>query len=161
ADPESEARIGVLGNPDIRPERTVQYQFGFKQAVTPWLGVDVSAFYKDIRDLLGVAFVSTYNGAEYTRFTNVDFGNVIAYTPAIAAGFAGGLETNSGRKPSAVLLDLRGERPVRLARLDATLFGRVFNAFDSKFWNGFVFGTSGSPYYSRYPAKDLVTLANP
>ena len=76
-------------------------------------------------------------------------------------GFGFGLETNSGRKPSAVLLDLRGERPVRLARLDATLFGRVFNAFDSKFWNGFVFGTSGSPYYSRYPAKDLVTLANP
>lgn len=71
---------GVLGNPDIRPEQTVQYQFGYKQAVTPWLGVDLNMFYKDIRDLLGVEFISTYNDAEYARLTNVDFGNVTGFT---------------------------------------------------------------------------------
>ena len=41
------------------------------------LGVDVTMFYKDIRDLLGVEFISTYNDAEYARLTNVDFGNVL------------------------------------------------------------------------------------
>src|SRR5262249_5836075 len=71
---------GVLGNPDIRPERTVQYQMGFKQAINPKLGLDLNAFYKDIRDLLGVEFISTYNDAEYPRMTNVDFGNVIGIT---------------------------------------------------------------------------------
>ena len=40
-------------------------------------------FYKDIRDLLGVEFISTYNGAEYARLTNVDFGNVIGFTLAL------------------------------------------------------------------------------
>src|SRR5262245_14745478 len=83
ADPESEAKVGVIGNPDVKPERTVQYQFGFKQAVTEWLGLDVSAFYKDIRSLLGVEFIETYNGAEYARLTNVDFGNVIGLTIAL------------------------------------------------------------------------------
>ena len=74
---------GVLGNPDVKPERTVQYQFGYKQAVNAWLGVDVSVFYKDIRDLLGVEFIDTYNGAEYARLTNVDFGNVTGFTVAL------------------------------------------------------------------------------
>jgi outer membrane receptor protein involved in Fe transport len=236
---------GVLGNPDVKPERTVQYQFGFKQAVTDWLGLDASVFYKDIRDLLGVEFVSTYNGAEYARLTNVDFGNVIGvtvaldqrqlgrlsstmdytwefaqgnssdpretatrasagedprprvaplnwdqrhtfnltanviwpggfsssavlrvasgqpYTPAISAGFSSGLEANSGRKPAAVLLDLRAERPIRLQALHVTAFARVFNVFDTRFFNGFVFNSSGSPYYSRSSAADLVTLSDP
>ena len=73
---------GVLGNPDIEPERTTQYEFGYKHAVTDFLGFDLSIFYKDIRDLLGVEFVSTYAAAEYARLTNVDFGNVIGFTVA-------------------------------------------------------------------------------
>ena len=71
---------GVMGNPDLNPERTVQYEFGYKSAVTEFLGLDISVFYKDIRDLLGVAFISTYTSAEYARFTNVDFGGVTGTT---------------------------------------------------------------------------------
>ncbi len=71
---------GVLGNPDIKPERTIQYEFGYKNELTDFLGMDISVFYKDIRDLLGVEFISTYTAAEYARLTNVDFGNVIGFT---------------------------------------------------------------------------------
>ena len=236
---------GVMGNPDIKPERTVQYQFGYKHAVTPWLGIDLCVFYKDIRDLLGVEFISTYNGAEYPRFTNVDFGSVTGftisidqrqvgwfrstldytwqmaqgnssdpretatraeagedprphlvpftwdqrhtlnlsleavlphavsstavvrvasgqpYTPALTSGFSGGLETNSGRKPAAVLLDLQAWWQPPAMAFSPRLFGRVYNALDSRFFNGFVFTSSGSPYYSRYSAADLVTLNDP
>lgn len=74
--------FSVLGNPDIKPERTIQYEFGYKHALTDFLGLDISIFYKDIRDLLGVEFVSTYTAAEYARFTNVDFGDVIGFTVA-------------------------------------------------------------------------------
>lgn len=66
---------GVMGNPDIRPEFTTQYEFGFKQQFGEFLGVDMSVFYKDIRDLLGVEFIDTYTAASYARFTNVDFGS--------------------------------------------------------------------------------------
>lgn len=236
---------GVMGNPDIKPEKTVQYQFGYKQAVTEWLGVDVNAFYKDVRDLLGVEFISTYNDAEYPRLTNVDFGNVIGftvaleqrrrglisssldytwqlaqgnssdpretatraeagedpkprqvpfawdqrhtlnltlmlsrpddfsvggilrvasgqpYTPAIAAGFGGSLGTNSGRKPVGVLVDLRAEKDLRFGPRGVNVFARMFNAFDSRFFNGFVFTNSGSAEYSRFPGADQVQLANP
>ncbi len=242
----SSVSYAVLGNPDIRPEKTVQYEFGYKQAVTEWLGVDLNVFYKDIRDLLGVEFISTYNDAEYARLTNVDFGNVIGftvaleqrrrgllstaldytwqvarratratrarpprgprraqdprprqipfnwdqrhtlnltvmvsrpadfslsgivrvasgqpYTPAISAGFGGGLGTNSGHKPTGMLVDLRGDKRMRLGGMGASLFARVFNLFDSRFFNGFVFDNSGSPDYSRFPEADRVQLANP
>jgi len=67
---------GVMGNPDIRPEFTVQYEFGFKQEFARTFGVDLSVFYKDVRDLLGVELIDTYAAATYARFTNVDFGSV-------------------------------------------------------------------------------------
>ncbi|MBC8043420.1 MAG: TonB-dependent receptor [Rhizobacter sp.] len=71
---------GVLGNPDIKPEKTVQYELGYKQAITRDLGADLTIFYKDIRDLLGTEFVSTYAAADYARLTNVDFGSVHGFT---------------------------------------------------------------------------------
>ena len=73
----------VLGNPDLDPEFTAQYEFGFKSEVTDWLGVDVSLFYKDIRSLLGVEIVDTYTAASYARYTNVDFGGVRGFTLAL------------------------------------------------------------------------------
>jgi outer membrane receptor protein involved in Fe transport len=71
---------GVMGNPDLKPEFTVQYEFGFKQAVSALLGLQLSFFYKDIYDLLGTEVIETYNSAEYWRFTNVDFGSVYGMT---------------------------------------------------------------------------------
>ena len=76
-------KFGTFGNPDVRPERTVQYEVGYKNAVTDFLGISVNVFYKDIRDLLGVEFVQTYNDAEYPRITNVDFGNTAGFTISI------------------------------------------------------------------------------
>ncbi|MGQ9560318.1 MAG: TonB-dependent receptor [Candidatus Oleimicrobiaceae bacterium] len=236
---------GVMGNPDIRPERTVQYEFGYKHALTPFLGLDVSIFYKDIRDLLGVEFVSTYAAAEYARFTNVDFGNVLGftvaldqrriglissmvdytwqkamgnssdpretatraaagedprprqiplnwdqrhtlnatillespsnfaistvmrygsgqpYTPALKAGFGGGLEANSGRKRAFFRVDLRAEKYLRLTGLKLSLFVRVVNLLDTRFVNGFVFDDTGSPDYSLNPVGQRTTLADP
>ncbi len=74
---------GVMGNPDLKPEMTIQYEFGLKQAFAEFLGVQLSFFYKDIRDLLGVEFVDTYTAASYARFTNVDFGSVYGITLSI------------------------------------------------------------------------------
>jgi outer membrane receptor protein involved in Fe transport len=71
---------GVMGNPDLRPQFTVQYEVGLKQALTDAIGVQLTFFYKDIRDLLGTEFVSTYTAAEYPRLTNVDFGGVDGIT---------------------------------------------------------------------------------
>ncbi len=101
---------GVLGNPDLNPEFTSQYEFGFKSEITRFFGLDVSLFYKDIRDLLGVEFIETYTAAEYARFTNVDFGGVRGFT---------------------VALDQRGLGPVATT-LDYTFQNALGNASDPR-----------------------------
>ncbi len=238
-------KYGVLGNPDVRPEQTVQYELGYKHALTDQFGVDLTVFYKDIRDLLGTEFISTYTGAEYARLTNVDFGNVIGftvtadhravgpasialdytweyaqgnssdpretatrasagedprprlipfswdqrhtfnmtvafskpdvysastvlrvssgqpYTPVLASGFGFGLESNSGRKPLGLVIDLRAERSVKMQGLSLSAFGRVFNVLDARYFKGDVFSSTGSPYYSRFPVTDQVALRDP
>ncbi|MEM7788319.1 MAG: TonB-dependent receptor [Bacteroidota bacterium] len=231
--------FGVLGNPDLKPEFTAQYEFGFKSEVNRFVGLDVSLFYKDIRDLLGTEFVQTYTAAEYARFTNVDFGGVrgftvsldqrglgpvattldytfqIAdgnasdpretanraaaggdprpqqvpfnwdqrhtlnatailsapdnynitgilrlgsgqpYTPSIGTGFGAQLETNSGRKDFAAIVDLRAEKFFNVGGVGATAFARVFNLFDSYYQNGFVYADTGSPFYTLNPQRQL------
>jgi outer membrane receptor protein involved in Fe transport len=89
----AEGDKGVLGNPDLDPEFTVQYEFGFKSELAPWLGVDLSLFYKDIRSLLGVEFVQTYTAARYARYTNIDFGEVQGFTIAVDQRGPGALRT--------------------------------------------------------------------
>jgi len=238
----AESRIGVLGNPDVRPEQTVQYEVGYKHVLNKDFGVELTAFYKDIRDLLGVEFVDTYMGVPYARLTNVDFGSVFGitlgldhrrlgpasvsldytwqramgnssdpyetfvratnnedaqprlvpfnwdqrhtlnltaslggpdtynvssvlrlvsghpYTPVIERGHGHGLETNSGRKPAAMIVDLRMEKNLGAG---ANLFARVFNLFDARYFNGNIYSDTGSPYYSRFPEVDRASLANP
>jgi len=236
--------FGVMGNPDVKPEKTVQYEVGYRQALTPKIGLDVTTFYKDVRDLLGVEFITTYNNAEYAHLTNADFGDVVGitlsmdfvetgplaiaidytwqqatgnssdpretatraeagedprprlipfnwdqrhtfnatltytkphymlssiirvasgqpYTPVLDAGYGNGLEANSGRKPSGILVDLRGEVPIKSAGPRMAVFGRVFNLFDSDYFNGAVFASTGSPYYSRFPEADEAQLIDP
>jgi hypothetical protein len=88
-------------------------------------------------------------------------GSGTPYTPALASASSTGLEANSGRKPSSVVVDMRGEWTRPLSGVPIAVFMRVFNLFDQRFVNGPVFATSGSPYYSRFPLSDQVALADP
>jgi outer membrane receptor protein involved in Fe transport len=241
----STSDYGVLGNPDVKPEKTVQYEFGYKNALSDVLGLSVNLFYKDIRDLLGVEFISTYNDAQYTRMTNVDFGNVsgftisltqrrvgiisssidytwqtaqgnssdpsetarlaeakmdarprqvplnwdqrhtlntsvqlsepgdysvsailkfgsgLPYTPSIGSGFGSQIETNSGRRPTGFTVDLRAEKSFSVDFLQLNAFLRVFNLFNTTYFNGSVFSTTGSPDYSLTAVTDRNSLGNP
>jgi len=84
------------------------------------------------------------------------------YTPILESGFGRGLDRNSGRKPSAAALDLRVEKSLGTGfGSNATLFARAFNVFDARYFNGSVFNSTGSPYYSRFTEADEVALADP
>jgi outer membrane receptor protein involved in Fe transport len=239
------SNYGVLGNPNVKPERTVQYEFGYKNAISNVLGLSINLFYKDIRDLLGVEFISTYNDAQYSRLTNVDFGSVsgftisltqrrvgivsssldytwqtaqgnssdpaetarlaeakldsrpkliplnwdqrhtlnasvqlsqpddysistivkfgsgLPYTPALGSGFGSQIETNSGTKPMGITVDVRAEKSFSLIGLQMNAFVRVFNLFNTTYFNGDVFPTTGSPDYTVNFVGDRLQLANP
>jgi hypothetical protein len=76
------------------------------------------------------------------------------YSPASSAsGFFSLYGTNSGRKPAGILVDLRAEKTLIRSRVAANFFARAFNLFDSRYFNGMVFESSGSPYYSVDPTN--------
>ncbi len=66
----------VIGNPALKPERTVSYEVGLKGIIAENWGCSFTAFYKDITDLVGtrqVRYGASYN---YAPFVNIDYANV-------------------------------------------------------------------------------------
>ncbi len=60
----------------IKPEKTTQYDVGFKQQIGDNLGLDISAYYKDIKDQVTAGFqLSAANAAHqsYYMLENADF----------------------------------------------------------------------------------------
>ncbi|MBR9979057.1 MAG: TonB-dependent receptor [Bacteroidetes bacterium] len=60
----------------LRPEKTIQYDFGFRQQIGANLAFDINAFYKDIRDQIQQRMVPAEFGAEhqsYYAWVNGDF----------------------------------------------------------------------------------------
>jgi outer membrane receptor protein involved in Fe transport len=72
----------TLSNAELKPQRTTQYEIGLQQQLTEDLGVDVSLFYRDVRDWVGqTPLQPTYNPAvKYVMFMNLDYENVRGIT---------------------------------------------------------------------------------
>ncbi len=69
--------FNIIGNPALRPEKTISYEVGIKHAFTPYTVIDVTAFYKDIADLVQSKWIYIgETGEQYTTFINQDFGSV-------------------------------------------------------------------------------------
>ena len=49
---------------------------GLQQVLFDVFSLDVSAYYRDIRNYLGMEIIQTYDGREYARFINRDYANV-------------------------------------------------------------------------------------
>ncbi|MBL7136574.1 MAG: TonB-dependent receptor [Candidatus Marinimicrobia bacterium] len=55
--------LPLVGNPDVDPEQTTAYEVGLKHRFTEDLGLEISAFYKDVENLLATRTYSTiFNG---------------------------------------------------------------------------------------------------
>jgi hypothetical protein len=91
----------------------------------------------------------------------VKFGSGQPYTPEIASLFRAQVEKNSERKPNGFVVDLRAEKYFGLAGLNMSMFARVFNLFDTRFFNGDVFASTGSPDYTLSPITQRNDLARP
>ena len=68
--------IQHMGNKELKAEKTVTYEIGLWQELTPrGVGLEVSLFYRDIYNLLSTQIISTYNQIEYGLYSNKDYGN--------------------------------------------------------------------------------------
>jgi outer membrane receptor protein involved in Fe transport len=91
--------IGLIGNADLRPEQTVNGEIGLKQALTSSSAVEVTAYYRDIRNLAGTAtdpLQIAGTSARYGRLVNSDFGFVrgiiLRFDQRIGRDFFAGLD---------------------------------------------------------------------
>ncbi len=74
--PLSSSLATVMGNPDLKAQKTVMYEVGLQQALTSDLSLDFTVYYRDIRNWLGMEIINTYQGVNYARYINRDYANV-------------------------------------------------------------------------------------
>lgn len=124
----------TMGNGDLEPQKTVSYEIGLQQQLADDIAIDVTGFYKDIRNWLGTEIIKTYNGDMYARYVNRDYGNVrgitfalkkrysnyvsatFDYTYSVAEGNASDpnqtyYDQQSGREPEKQLIPLNWDQP--------------------------------------------------
>ncbi len=72
------------GNPNLKPEKTISYEVGFQQKLTNSSALKLSAYYREMRDMIQVRdflyLPSGLNVSEYIGFDNLDFGTVKGFT---------------------------------------------------------------------------------
>lgn len=66
----------TLSNPDLEPTKTTSYELGFRQQVGDAAALDISAYYKETRDLIVLEQLTDARPIPYQRFTNGDFGTI-------------------------------------------------------------------------------------
>ena len=74
------ARNIVINNANLRPEKTIDYSFGFQQVLTRTSSLKVSAFYRELRDQVQVRNVFESYPVTYKTYGNRDFGTVKGLT---------------------------------------------------------------------------------
>ena len=69
-----------VNNANLKPQKTIFYEAGFKQAVNAFSAISVRAFYKELRDLIQVIAVNYAYPKTYKTVGNIDFGTIKGLT---------------------------------------------------------------------------------
>jgi hypothetical protein len=73
----SRASGTFINNPDLLPQKKIDYQLGFQQILTPRSALKLSAFYSEIKDLIQIVNVlGGYPNPNFRTNGNIDFGVV-------------------------------------------------------------------------------------
>jgi outer membrane receptor protein involved in Fe transport len=74
---------GAIGNADLQPQQTIMYEIGLQQEIAPNLGITVTGYYKDIRNLLGIEIHYKNEFRKFGMYVNRDYGAVKGFTLAL------------------------------------------------------------------------------
>ena len=117
----------AFGFPDLEPQQTVAYEIGLQQAFGAVIGLTLTAYYKDIRNLLGTRLetivsdgTEDFPSQRYGRFINRDYGQVKGFIVELEKRRAGGfgltidytfqIARGNASDPLTVLLDEAADR---------------------------------------------------
>ncbi len=64
-----------FGNPNLRPERTTAYEVGVGHELTDNVRLDVTAYYKDVKDLVEITAIPS-NPNSFSSYRNRDFATI-------------------------------------------------------------------------------------
>lgn len=70
-------------NPNLKPEKTIDFEVGFKQKVSNSSAITLSAYYKEMRDMIqsrNFLHVPGVPGNSYASYGNIDFGTVKGFS---------------------------------------------------------------------------------
>ena len=79
-----------IGNTNLKPQETTMYEIGLQQELFTNFGINVTAYYKDIRNLLGVAIHIKNNYKKFAEYINRDYGAVKGFTISFDKRFSDG-----------------------------------------------------------------------
>lgn len=89
------AGSGLRNNANLKPERTVDYEVGFQQMLGESSALKLSAYYKELRDMIQsrfFAFIPTIN--TYETYDNLDFATVKGFNVSYDMRRTGNLSIN-------------------------------------------------------------------
>ncbi len=72
----------ILQNPNLKPQKTIDYELGFQQVLNRSSSIKISAFYKELRNMIQVVQIRDAFPQTYTTYGNIDFGTVKGLTLA-------------------------------------------------------------------------------
>ena len=80
----------LMGNPDLKPQRTAMYEIGLQQQMSDNIGIDVTLFYRDVRDWVGTSpLIETYKvDVQYSQYINRSYENVKGITLKVEKRFS-------------------------------------------------------------------------
>lgn len=70
----------IVNNPDLKPEKTIDYELGFQQVLTKSSSFKLSAFYRELRNQVALVNVTGAYPKTYRSYGNIDFGTVKGLT---------------------------------------------------------------------------------
>ena len=70
----------TINNPNLKPEKTIDYELGFQQRLTNSSSLTLSAYYREIRDQIQAYRYTAAYPKTYYSFNNVDFSTVKGLT---------------------------------------------------------------------------------
>lgn len=78
--PSNTGSTDTYNNPNLKPEKTIDYELGFQQKISNTSSMIISAFYREIRDQIqSYRFTAAYPSTYYS-YNNIDFGTVKGLT---------------------------------------------------------------------------------
>ena len=163
---------GILGNADLQPEKTVMYEIGFKQEIAYRTAIDLTVFYRDTRDWVGVSTtIKKYPVGNYRKYENKDYANTRGFTLVLdrqfTGGFGGGIDytwmiaEGTYSNPQDAYFDAQDNQAPRLSMLpldwDQTHTLNLRATFGGKNWIISSIGKlwTGKPYTPEFKTGSI------